>query len=133
MTIPAGGSIAVNHTVAASYDFEAVGAGTFTFETTGNLQVFEGAGSELTSYNLPAASVDVTITDDVAKRTVFPESEVSLMTSTPVCDDVNGRKFLASALSEARAVAGGAAANIRQQPNSGNFATYFENANRDEI
>ncbi|TFL03478.1 Deuterolysin metalloprotease family-domain-containing protein [Pterulicium gracile] len=130
ITVPAGGSIAVNHTVAASYDFESVGAGTFTFDAITNLRVAEG--NEITHFVLDAASVDVEVTDDVSKRSLFPES-ANLRTSTPVCNDANRRNYLAASLTEARAVAGGAAANIRQSPNSANFATYFNNHNRNDI
>lgn len=130
VTIAAGESIAVNHTVATSYDFEAVGPGTFTFEVITNLQVSEG--DEITHFALDAASVDVEVTDDVTKRTVFPDGSSS-RTSTPVCDDGNRRQYMADALTEARAVAGGAAHNIRQDPWSGNYNDYFNHANHDEV
>ncbi|TFK97313.1 Deuterolysin metalloprotease family-domain-containing protein [Pterulicium gracile] len=130
VTIPAGGSIAMNHTVAASYDFESAGAGTFTFNAVTNLRVSEGG--EITHFALDAASVDVEVNGDVAKRTVFPET-ASLRTSTPVCSNASRKNYLGAALSEARAVAGGAAANIRQSPNSANFKTYFNNHNRNDI
>ncbi|TFK98481.1 hypothetical protein BDV98DRAFT_572745 [Pterulicium gracile] len=136
ITIPAGGSIAVNHTVAASYAFEAAGTGVFTFETSVNLQVADGPDSELAHFVLESTSVDVEVTDDVAKRSVFPdddESEVGLRTSTPVCDNATRRNFLAAALKEARAVAGGAATNIKQSPNSARFKTYFNDASRNDI
>ncbi|TFK98451.1 hypothetical protein BDV98DRAFT_533901 [Pterulicium gracile] len=134
ITIPAGQSIALNHTVAASYDFESSGTGTFTFSTITNFQVSEA--SELTYFSAAESeSVSVEVTDDVSKRFVFPEDagSVGLRTSTPVCSDTNRRNFLAASLSEARAVAGGAAANIRQSPNSARLNTYFGNANRDDL
>ncbi|TFK97353.1 hypothetical protein BDV98DRAFT_607658 [Pterulicium gracile] len=130
VTIPAGGSIAVNHTVSASYDFESAGAGTFTFDAITNLRVSEGG--KMTHFALDAASVDVEVTADVAKRTVFPES-ANLRASNPVCNDAGRRNQLAAALDEARAVAGGAAHNIRADPNSANFRTYFNNHNRNDI
>jgi deuterolysin len=53
--------------------------------------------------------------------------------TTPVCNDRNRLNILTAGLAEARALAGGAATDIRSHPNSGQYAAYFGNSNRDTV
>lgn len=130
MTIPAGGSLAVNHTVSALYDFETAGAGTYTFSPRADWVVSEEGASHTLLPISEAISVEIEITEDVAQRPVFPPLN---QLSTPVCNDANRKNFIAAALSEARALAGGAAADIRSRPNSAQYTSYFNNNNRDDV
>lgn len=130
VTIPAGGSLAVNHTVSALYDFETAGAGTYTFSPRADWVVSEEGASHTLLPISEAISVEIEITEDVAQRPVFPPLN---QLSTPVCNDANRKNFIAAALSEARALAGGAAADIRSRPNSAQYTSYFNNNNRDDV
>jgi deuterolysin len=124
ITIPARGSHATNHTVGALYDFESSGTGTYTFTSP---NIFQTKSGDIAT--LEASTVEVEITSDVAKREIFTAEEGLLRRlSHPVCnDDGNKKNFIAAALSEARALAGGAAADIKSHPSSGQFNTFFGN------
>jgi deuterolysin len=61
------------------------------------------------------------------------DAKVTTATTTPTCNDNNRRYILEQSLSEARALAGGAAADVRSHPNSQAFKDYFGNSNRDTI
>ncbi|GLB39267.1 putative secreted metalloproteinase that allows assimilation of proteinaceous substrates [Lyophyllum shimeji] len=124
-TIPAGSSVAVNHTnLGPLYDFETSGTGRFTFTATNIFQ---------TAPDTPALVVDappviVQVTDDVQKRPLLSPS-----LSTPTCSDAGKLAVIRDSLAGARAMAGGAATDIRTHPTSSEFTTYFGGNSQDEI
>ncbi|KAG5644344.1 hypothetical protein DXG03_008641 [Asterophora parasitica] len=124
-TIPARSSIAVNHTgLGALYDFETFGTGAFNFEA--NKIFLTGPNTSPLVVDAPAVIVEVT--DDVQKRLLLSPS-----LSNPTCSDGNKLNVIRTSLAEARAMAGGAATDIKSHPNSAEFKTYFGNNNRDDI
>lgn len=116
--------MAVNHTVAGLYDFESAGTGTFTFEPAVGFQTADS----LVSVSLP--KVEVEVTEDVATRDAMP---VSAQLSTPSCSDAGKNGIIARSLTEGRAMAGGAASDLRTHPDSGAWNAYFGGANHDAV
>ncbi|KAF5384104.1 hypothetical protein D9615_003344 [Tricholomella constricta] len=124
-TIPAGSSIAVNHTdLGALYEFEASGTGTFSFAANNVFQT----GPDAAPLIVEVPAVDIEITSDVQKRLLFPPS-----LSHPQCSDAGRLQIIRDSLTVARALAGGAATDIRSHPNSAEFNTYFGGNSRDDI
>ena len=136
VTIPAHSSVAVNHTLAALYDFQSAGTGVFSFSPLTRFQL----GGEDASAEVESKPVSVEITSDVASR-----KELKPLLSTPSCSDASRQQLIASTLSDARAAAGGtsfdplslsshinymytgAATDIQSHPTSSQFRTYFGN------
>ncbi|KAF5380104.1 hypothetical protein D9615_006124 [Tricholomella constricta] len=125
VTIPAGSSVAVNHTgLAALYDFEASGTGTFSFEANNLFQT----GPDAPALIVDTDPVKVEITHDVEKRELlYPRL------SNPQCSDAGRLQIIRDSLTLARSLAGGAATDIRSHPNSAEFNTYFAGNSQDEI
>jgi deuterolysin len=115
----------VNHTdLAALYDFEGTGTGTFSFTP---INVFQtGPDAELVVINV--APVKVKVTHDVQKRTLVAPS-----LSNPQCSDAGHLQVLRDSLTYARSLAGGAATDIRSHPTSAEWNTYFGGNNLDDI
>jgi deuterolysin len=122
ITVPAGQSITVNHKIGFDYDFVTAGTGKYTFEPANTFQ-FGPTPAETT--RVQTSSVDINVTE--------VEGKVEIQQTTPVCNDGNRRNVLAASLSEARALAGGAASDVRSHPNSGQYSAYFGNNNRDTV
>lgn len=82
VTIPAGGSISIDHSIGYSYDFESTGEGLYTFEPTTRFQL-DASGGML---EIKKDSVQIEITGDlyVAKAQL----------STPVCSDAAKKQFI---------------------------------------
>ncbi|KAF9465660.1 hypothetical protein BDZ94DRAFT_1306999 [Collybia nuda] len=126
-TIPAGGSVAVNHTgLGALYDFEAAGTGTFSFSASTHFQT----GPDAPIIEANTAPVDVTVKKDVKKRSFIP---LERRLSTPTCGDGGRKQVITDSLTYARSLAGGAATDIRTHPNSAEFNTYFGGNSQDDI
>ncbi|KAF7315832.1 Neutral protease 2 [Mycena indigotica] len=126
-TIPAGSSIAVNHTdLGALYDFEHFGTGSFHFAPN----TFFQTGPDATPIHVKTDVIAVEVTHDVAKRELFP---LQARTSTPVCGDGGKLQVLTQALASARSLAGGAATDLQTHPNSAEFNTYFGGNDPNEI
>ncbi|KAJ7249357.1 Deuterolysin metalloprotease family-domain-containing protein [Mycena rebaudengoi] len=125
-TIPAGQSVAVNHTVASLFDFEAAGTGEFSFDAN----TFFQAGIDGAIVEIPTATLKIEVQSDVKKRELVP---LERRQSTPTCADGGRQNVIATALAGARALAGGAAADIRSHPNSNEFNTYFGGNSQDDI
>lgn len=121
--IPAGGSISVNHTVSALYDFSTAGPGTFTFAPLDDADWFLPSS--------PSPSIDIEVTQDVARRH-FALSDTNSL-SSPVCSDANRKAYLAAALSEARSLAGGAAASVKKRPTDAVYKSYFGGSNVNDV
>ncbi|KAG5650070.1 hypothetical protein H0H81_000892, partial [Sphagnurus paluster] len=124
-TIPAGGSIAVNHTGLANlYDFETSGTGAFTFAPNSLFQT--GPDAPALIVDTPPLSIE--ITHDVKKRAIlYPRL------SNPQCSDGGRLQVIRDSLTYARSLAGGAASDIRSHPNSVEFNTYFGGNSQDDI
>ena len=125
--IPAGSSVAVNHTgLAPLYDFETHGTGKFNFVPNTHFQ----NGPEDTAISVPVDPLSVTVKNDVEKRDPLPFSP---QTSTPTCGDAGRLQVLRDSLSYARSMSGGAASDIRTHPNGAEWNTYFGGADHDLI
>ncbi|KAG6917772.1 hypothetical protein DXG01_001177 [Tephrocybe rancida] len=124
-TIPAGSSIAVNHTGLASlYDFESSGPGTFSFAP--NVIFQTGPDAPAVAVDTPAVKVEVK--HDVKKRgLLYPRL------STPQCADATRNQVITDSLASARSLAGGAATDIQTHPTSSEFTTYFGGNSDDDI
>lgn len=127
MTIPAGSSVAVNHTgLGPLYDFETSGTGTFTFMPLANFQT----GPDHAPLVVDTPAVNVEITYDVAKRELVP---LARRQSTPVCADSGRLQILTDSLSYARSLAGGAASDILSHPNGPEYTSYFGGNTQSDI
>lgn len=124
-TIPAGSSIAVNHTgLGALYDFEHSGTGSFSFVPNNLFQT--GPDAPAVVVDTPPIKVDVT--HDVQKRELNYRR-----LSTPQCADAGRLQIIRDSLTLARSLAGGAATDIRTHPTSAEFNTYFGGNSQDDI
>jgi deuterolysin len=85
--------------VAQLFDFEAAGAGKYTFEA---LTAFPmETDSSLSKVQAPTTAVEVEVTDDVAQRQI----EAINKRSTDVCTTSSLKSFIDAAYSEARSLA----------------------------
>ncbi|KAJ7071948.1 hypothetical protein C8F01DRAFT_1101947 [Mycena amicta] len=126
-TIPAGSSIAVNHTdLGALYDFETSGTGSFSFAPNTLFQT----GPDAAPVHVATDAVSVEVTHDVSKRELFP---LDRRTSTPVCSDSGRLQILKDSLSYGRSLAGGAASDILSHPNGPEYTTYFGGNTQSDI
>jgi deuterolysin len=126
VTIPAGQSVAVNHTVSELYHFESAGTGEYTFSTPGIFQT--GPSDDALVVSVP--DVKVTVTHDVARRHLLKRKPAQ---STPACGDANRQRVLVDSLASARSLAGGAASDIRNHPNSDIWNKFFGGNSQDDI
>lgn len=125
VTIPASGSIAVNHTnLAALYDFQSHGTGTFTFLPKTNFR--SSIDDPIASAKLALEPVTVEVTEDVQARALFDSNSLA---TNPVCDDGNRAGVLSNALNDARALAGAARDNV----GTGAYAEFFGNNNPADV
>ena len=129
VTIPAGQSIAVNHTVSNTYDFESHGTGSFTFAPWTYFQT----DVDHPVLEVPVEAVTVEVTEDVAFRSVIERSTAQLRTSFPNCNDGGKLQTIRDSITYARSLAGGAAADIRNRPNSNEWNKFFGGNNRDDV
>ena len=117
MTIPAGGSVSVVHSL-PNYDYTTSGAGKYTFEAhKTRLQTADGK-----FLDIKVDAVEVEVTE--------AEETFSTQTTTPTCSNGDEQNLLATMLSEARALAGGAASDINSHPDSSQFAAFLGNNDR---
>ncbi|KAJ8094026.1 hypothetical protein PM082_009915 [Marasmius tenuissimus] len=132
VTIPAGQSYAVNHTVTSFYDFSSFAPGTsFSFSSSRN--TFQ-SGVDDAPLTLDINSVDVTVTDSVSFSPFFTSlDDISTFASTPVCSDGNKRQVIVDSLKYARSLAGGAATDIKNNPGGSHFTTWFGGNNVNDI
>ncbi|KAF9522665.1 hypothetical protein CPB83DRAFT_800412 [Crepidotus variabilis] len=131
-TIPAGASVAVNHTdLSPLFDFETHGTGKFVFNPNTMFQ----SGLEDNAIKVPANPIDVTVKNDVAKRQLpgISNQKRAADTSTPSCSDSGRLQVLTDSLTYARSMAGGAASDIRAHPDSTQWNSYFGGDDHDEI
>lgn len=135
ITIAAGQSVAVNHTVSALYDFEPHGAGTYTFTPRAVFQTKEN--SDVLSVSAQPISIEVT--SDVAHREVFPGADASLQptdslrASTFNCPDANKLNTLRNSQTDARNLARAAASRIRNNQNNDQYTKFFGTNDRNEV
>ncbi|KAL0065965.1 hypothetical protein AAF712_007093 [Marasmius tenuissimus] len=129
VTIPAGQSVAVNHTVNSFYDFSSFPAGT-TFSLTAHSTSFQ-SGADDTPIVVNSDAVEVQVTDDLSFSPFFvPEASLS----TPTCSDGGRLGVITEALRYARSLAGGAATDIKTtNPNGPRFQRYFGGNNNQDI
>ncbi|KAJ7704181.1 hypothetical protein B0H14DRAFT_3028948 [Mycena olivaceomarginata] len=126
-TIPAGSSIAVNHTsLGPLYDFETFGTGTYNFAP---VTVFQ-TGPDHAPLHVETDAVAIEVTNDVAKRELFP---LVRRVSTPTCSDSGRLQLLKDSLTYARSLAGGAATDILSHPNGPEYTSYFGGNTQSDI
>ncbi|KAJ8089353.1 hypothetical protein PM082_014601 [Marasmius tenuissimus] len=127
VTIPAGQSVAVNHTVSNIYNFEPHGTGKYTFTPTAIFQTSTPGELPLV---VDADPVSVEVKDDVSFRSlVAPTASLSTIS----CGDTGRAQILRDSLSSARSLAGGAATDIRSHPNSDTWNKFFGGADHDTV
>ncbi|KAJ6507153.1 hypothetical protein C8R47DRAFT_1036963 [Mycena vitilis] len=127
VTIPAGSSIAVNHTgLGPLYDFQTAGTGTFKFAPVTTFQT----GPDHAPLQVKTDAVAVDVTKDVGKRELIP---LERRLSNPTCSDGNRLQIIRDSLAVARSMGGGAAADIRTHPNGPEWNTYFGGNSQDDI
>ncbi|KAF9262249.1 zincin [Marasmius fiardii PR-910] len=129
VNIPAGQSVAVNHTVASTFDFSSFAPGS-SFKFTSRSNVFQAAPND-EAITVDINSVDVTVTDSLSFQSPF--TSPSSFVSTPTCSDGGKQQVIADSLKYARSLAGGAAADIRNNPNGPRWNNNFGGNNRDDI
>jgi len=122
ITIPAGGSLSAEHKIGFNYHFAASGAGKYKFEP---LAHFQFSANPTDVLQVQASAVEAEVAE--------VEAKVSIEQTTASCADGNRKNILAASITEARALAGGAAADVRNHPNSNQFKSYFGNSNRDTV
>ncbi|KAJ8073646.1 hypothetical protein PM082_011924 [Marasmius tenuissimus] len=129
VTIPAGQSVAVNHTVSNLYDFESHGTGTFVFSPTA---IFQTANSDEAPLFVDVEGVEVEVKPDgdISFRSLLPPT-ASL--STISCNDASRAQILKDAHASAKSLAAGAANDIRTRPNSDTWNKFFGGNDRNEI
>lgn len=131
VNIPAGQSLAVNHTVSKLYDFETHGTGSFTFKPSASFV------SDITQppVTIDVEPITVEVTEDVTFRPLFEREEIpaGVRQSTVNCGDGNRAQILRDSLADARARAGGAAYDIRANPNSVAYNRYFGGASHNDV
>ncbi|KIY62242.1 hypothetical protein CYLTODRAFT_383861 [Cylindrobasidium torrendii FP15055 ss-10] len=133
--IPAGQSIAVNHTIGGIHDFSSFSAGT-TFEVTPHAFSSILSSVEDASGIVPRADpVSFVVTDNTKTDQLFnslpPQDQASL--STPVCSDKKKLQLIKDSLSSARPLAGGAATDIKSHPNGPEYKRYFGGNKQSDI
>ncbi|KAK7042507.1 neutral protease 2 [Favolaschia claudopus] len=127
VTIPAGSSIAVNHTrLGPLFDFQTHGTGKFKFAPK---TVFQ-TGYNADPLHVDTDAVEVSVTHDVAKRELIP---LERRLSTPTCSDSGRLQVLKDSLSYARSLAGGAATDINSHPNGPEYTSYFAGNKQSDI
>lgn len=130
MTIPAGQSLAVNHTgLGALFDFETSGTGTFNFAPHALFQT----GPDATPLVVDTEPIKVTVTSDVKKRELFPLRRRAAQLSTPTCSDAGRLQLIKDSLSYARSLSGGAASDINTHPNGPEYTAYFGGNKQSDI
>ncbi|KAJ8073639.1 hypothetical protein PM082_011917 [Marasmius tenuissimus] len=127
VTIPAGQSVAVNHTVSNTYDFESHGTGTFVFSPT---TIFQTANLDEGPLFVDVESVKVQVTPggDVGFRSLLPPN-----LSTISCNDANRATILKNAHTDAKTLAASVASDIRAHPTSETWNKFFGGNNAEDI
>ncbi|TFK97218.1 hypothetical protein BDV98DRAFT_658678 [Pterulicium gracile] len=136
VTIAAGKSIAVNHTVSNLYDFASHGAGTYTFSPRA---VFQTEANSPDVVSVSVEPITVEITSDVAHRELFPGadelrgSSSGLRASGFDCPDGGRLATIQAAHDDARSLASAAASRIRNGENDNEFTKFFSSNDRNEV
>ncbi|KAL0580034.1 hypothetical protein V5O48_001968 [Marasmius crinis-equi] len=135
VTIPAGQSFAVNHTVTSFYDFSSFAPGT-SFSFSALKDTFQ-SGPDDATINVDVNPVDVTVTDSLTFAPFFTslgqKGEIEPFVSTPVCSDGGRKTTITDSLTYARSLAGGAATDIKNNPGGTHFTRYFGGNNVNDI
>jgi deuterolysin len=115
----------VEHDVSSLFDFEKLGTGSFTFSPLSTFQVIPADDSrKLTpadALKVSAASFDVEVTKDVAKR----EPKVMDKRATVSCTNSTYKSFISSSYSEGKSLASLAASYIASNGANTLFKSYF--------
>jgi len=111
----------VQHTLGTSYDYTSGGAGKYSFEASATR--FQTDDAKILDVKIDAVEVEVT----------EAEETFGTATTTPTCDDQGQLSLLETILSEARALAGGAATDLANNPGSGSKTNYFGGNDAGEV
>ncbi|KAI0763229.1 Metalloprotease [Irpex lacteus] len=120
VTIPAGETVTVSHDVAPLYDFESLGAGTYTFEPVTTFQTVD-AEAKPNAFKVSAASFKVEVKHDVAKR----ELKVLDKRARNACTSSSYSSFISSAYSEGKSLASIASSYVASNGANSLFKSYF--------
>ncbi|KAF9267899.1 hypothetical protein L218DRAFT_836698, partial [Marasmius fiardii PR-910] len=110
INIPAGQSVAVNHTISSIYDFSSFAAGT-SFSVAPRSSTFQSAPDDVPIV-VDTNAVNVKVTDGLAFTPAF-SSTPAVLVSNPTCSDGGKQQVITDSLTYARSLAGGAASDIR--------------------
>ncbi|KAK7054555.1 hypothetical protein VNI00_003754 [Paramarasmius palmivorus] len=134
LTVPAGSSVALNHTIGSIYDFSSFEPGTkFTITPRAESTIYESV-DDLTPLKVESNAVEVTVESDLSFNHMFSRSAgLDPFVSTPRCSDSRKLQLLVDALKYARSLAGGAATDIRSHPTGPEYTRYFGGNNQDDI
>lgn len=128
VTIPAGQSIAVNHTLSALYNFEGHGPGSYKFAPW---TIFQ-SGPDSDAIVVDIEPVTIEISEDVARRSLFEEHLVA-RGSTPNCNDATKLQRIRDALANSKDLARGATAHINNVPNSLQYPKFFSGVDKQAV
>ncbi|KIY62244.1 hypothetical protein CYLTODRAFT_459155 [Cylindrobasidium torrendii FP15055 ss-10] len=135
--IPAGQSVAVNHTIGGIHDFSSFSAGT-TFEVTPHAFSSILSSVKDASGIVPRADpVNFVVTDNTKTDQLFnslpPKGQPQPALSTPTCSDGTKLQLIKDSLAYARSLAGGAATDINSHPNGAEYNRYFGGNTQSDI
>ncbi|EEB94754.1 hypothetical protein MPER_06383, partial [Moniliophthora perniciosa FA553] len=136
LTVPAGKSIALNHTVSSVYDFSSFAPGTkFTISPREESTIHESV-DDAAPLKVKSNTVEVTVESDLAFNHLFTPVEsdgLERRVSTPRCSDGSKLQLLVDSLKYARSLAGGAATDIRSHPTGPEYTRFFGGNNQNDI
>ncbi|ESK88169.1 neutral protease 2-like protein [Moniliophthora roreri MCA 2997] len=136
LNVPAGKSIALNHTVSSVYDFSSFAPGTkFTISPRGESTIHESV-DDAAPLKVESNTVEVTVESDLAFNHLFTPVEsddLERRVSTPRCSDGSKLQLLVDSLKYARSIAGGAATDIRSHPTGPEYTRFFGGNNQNDI
>jgi deuterolysin len=111
--------------VAALYDFETLGLGSYTFEPITTFQVADSQDASLNKFKLSAADIAVEVKSDVARREI-PTPTTKDKRSTVSCSNASQSSFIAASYTEGKALASIAASYISTNGANSLFTSYFK-------
>jgi len=128
VTIPAGESVTVSHSIEKLYDFESAGTGAFTITPVTDFQLAgsddaANASKETSKVSVPAVqSITVNVSADVARREVATHGKRSVVS----CSNSSQASFISSSYSEAKSLATIAANYISSTPTGSIYTAYYK-------
>ncbi|KIY62243.1 hypothetical protein CYLTODRAFT_414870 [Cylindrobasidium torrendii FP15055 ss-10] len=136
-TIPAGQSVAVNHTIGGIHDFSSFSAGSSFQLTPHAFNSILSSPSDESGIVARAEPVSFKVTNSTSTTQLFSslgaKGGLHTATSTPVCSDGTKLQLIKDSLTYARSLAGGAATDINSHPNGAEYNRYFGGNTQSDI